>query len=259
MPAVPEKPQSEIKKEQEAESSIKPEWFDAYLEGNLRVPQTGLGVAMFLLDAFFKDNQPDIDRLRESNFSSSQFERVKNAMHAAHAVKHIPAGIEGRPIEKIINKIENESPDKTFGHLDAIRFNDNRLQALWGIFVNKTLYFLKELISRKIGRNLDIHQLKLQLSQNPNLIPELRLIFSSAIEALKSDEGKRLAAAYRDNFDLKKHGQPPTDSSGKKGYYGYLQTKADESKRGLVEFVFKYVSDRNQDWPLSLTDFDNLQ
>lgn len=259
LPSSQEKTQSKPKQEKEIESSIKPEWFDAYLEGNLKVPQSSLGVTIFLLNAFFRDDQPDIDRLHESSFSLSQLERVRNTMHGAHAAKHIPAGIEGRPIEKIIEKIENESPDKTFGHSDAIRFDDERLQALWGAFVQNSLYFLKEIVSKKIGRDLSIDQLKFQLFQNPNLISELRLILSSTVESLRSEEGKRLTAAYRDNFDLKKHGQPSTDSSGKKRYYEYLREKAKESKKTLLEFVFKYISDRNPDWPLSLSDFDNLE
>ena len=259
MPPVPEKQQSKPKQEQEIESSIKPEWFDAYLEGNMRVPQIGFGVTMFLLNAFFRDNQPDITRLHESSFSQNQLEKVKDAMHTAHSFKHIPAGIKGRPIEQIIEKIKNESSDKTFGHSDAIFFNNDRFKVLWGTFVNRSLYFLKEVVSKRVGRNLNIENLKLEFSQNPNLIPELRLIFSSAVEALRSDEGKRLTLAYRDNFDLKKHGQPPTDLLGSRSYYNYLQEKATESKKALFEFVFKYVADRNPDWPLSLNDFDSTQ
>lgn len=259
MPTVPEKPQSKSKQEQEIESSIKPEWFDAYLEGNMRLPQTGFGVVMFLMNAFLQDDQPDINRLHESRFNQNQLEKVIDAMHTAHSSKHIPVGIAGRPIEHLIEKIKSESPDKTFNHSDAISFDNYRLQVLWGVFVNASLYFLKEIVSKKIGRDLSIKDLKSEFSQNPNLIPELRLIFSSAVSALRNDEGKRLAVAYRDNFDLKKHGQPPSDSLGTRSYVMYLQDKAKESRKTIIEFVFKYISDRNPDWPLSLSDFDHLQ
>lgn len=224
----------------------------------MRLPQTGFGVVMFLMNAFLQDDQPDINRLSESNFSQNQLEKVIDAMHTAHASKHIPAGIKGQPIEQIIEKIENESSGKTFGHSDAIRFDNDRVQALWGVFVNQTLNFLKEIVSKRIGHDLGMGRLKLEFSQNPNLIPELRLIFSSAAEALRSDEGKRLATAYRDNFDLKKHGQPQTDLSGRRNYYEYLQKKAGESRKAIIEFTFKYITARNPDWPLSLNDFDRL-
>lgn len=58
--------------------------FDAYLEGNLRFPQTALGIAPMLARQLLKEGELDLDSVIQSKVSESQLQQMRVAMNNAH-------------------------------------------------------------------------------------------------------------------------------------------------------------------------------
>jgi len=66
--------------------------FQAWVEGNLRFPQTAFGMNILVSDAVVNDEPLDLVKFASSKLTDKQLATLKVAMNRAHAAKHIPAG-----------------------------------------------------------------------------------------------------------------------------------------------------------------------
>lgn len=62
------------------------EQFDAYVEGNMRLPQTGFGIAVLLAREVAKGSPSDLERFMTTKLSDEQMEYIRTAMNRAHAI-----------------------------------------------------------------------------------------------------------------------------------------------------------------------------
>lgn len=91
-----------------------------------------------------------------------------------------------------------------------------------------------------IFRTLDINTLKKVLLENPKLLSRLKKLFGLAVEALRSTEGKRLAAEYRDFYNPAKHSRP-TNLKGTE-YSEYFRKTTESQRIALLEFIRTYIT-----------------
>lgn len=226
------------------------EWFDSYLEGNMRVPQTGFGIELFVLNTVLKSGDGKLNKLIKSKISPEQLKRMREAMNAAHAAKHIP-NRSSEEIHKAVGEIKQAS-GKIY-QPNPFEVTDDRLSLLWDGFKFRTLRLIGRIIlgaGKKIEQNdetSDRNEVILFLNTNPEILETIKKLASLGIEALRSEEGKKLASEYRDNFNLKKHGQPPTPGDSSFELFEHLSQKAENSRKALVNYIAKYITGNNTD------------
>ena len=240
---------------QEIEPSVKPEWFQAYMEGNMRLPQAFFGISIFVLNSILSDEVPEMDRYITSELSRDQIQKMKDMMHSAHAQNHIPAATQDKSSE-IGKKIEAEGGN--LSNKTMIEFPDNKLVHLWEDTVRSTTQLLNSFIKANNGSSFVISHPRqenriiyskqdLESSMhNIDILKKLRSAFSLAVEALRSEKGKQLSATYRDVFNLRKHGQPNIETSD---YFVYLNDKSRDARRAVLNFIDEYIKEKDPDLP----------
>jgi len=219
---------------------VKDEWFDAYMEGNMRVPQTDLGIILFMLYGLLKDGHPDMSLFMQSELTIEQLQKMRDGMNAAHGHKRIP----NRTVDQIdaaVKEIKNQS-GKEYSKED-FQVTDQRLIDLYKLFQQKTEAFIRLIVEQKTSKVLPSPKLH-KMINSPELLKTLREWSELAIEALRSKEGRNLAGVYRDNFDLKKYGQPDLTFGSKDELFSHLRSKANESKRALKAYVVQYIKNK---------------
>ena len=244
-------------KTQEQAPTVDDRWLKAYLEGNMRFPQSDFGIELFLIYGLFEDPNPDIKRFVESKLNPQQIQLLKDAMNAAHAHRNIPISSTDQ-IKKTTKRIERET-GKTYNPKN-FQVDDERLEMLWTGFRNGTISLLKRILiaNKNIilsddyfptdGESIE------KLESDPEARKTVKELSELSVEALRSEEGKRLTHEYREAFNLKRYGQPE----------GRIDTKIDlrfeidnrhiklnneeslaDKERQTKNYIIKYVGEKN--------------
>ncbi len=141
--------------EKEEAPSPNNSWFDAYLEGNMRVPQTSFGIELFLLDAVLKSEEFAIDKFKKSRLAPEQLKRMRDAMNSAHSLRNIPS----RSSEKVHQATEQIKAEtgKSY-HPSKFKVKDSDLEKLWENLASEALSLAGRILKtsgdlRRIGNH----------------------------------------------------------------------------------------------------------
>ncbi len=152
----------------------KDKWVDAWLEGNVLLPQLSLCIKVFLLASLLEDEIGDLDAIYRSELSPQQLDNAANIMnghHRAHSVKAVTADYH----EQLLGK------GKATGE-NAIL--SDRIQKIW-----------------EKGIKLAVDILYSNLEQSTAAVLDFRTFIFKIREIFGTPEFKALAKEYRDSFD----------------------------------------------------------
>lgn len=125
-------------REKEPEVYANEDWTKAMLEGNVLLPQRGLGLTGLTLDAVLQTPSVNWTELRRSVLSSDDIKKMAEVMAAMHRQRGIP--------------VATETTRPTFPHPQAVRtINDDRLQRLWLSTKDSIFRALSRFIADDIG------------------------------------------------------------------------------------------------------------
>ncbi len=195
------------------------EYFDAYKEGNLFLPNRDLAIATFIAEAAVSDPTFTPRTFAKMEWSQDQFDTVKERMNVAHTARHIPAATSDhlpRTIEVIkaahgmdlnVADISNSIPEE-------------KIRDLWPREQYATARFLGVLAGLSDGNRAKLAtlpfasclriitpSLTLRLS-DPEVFEHVRNVVTSFAATLRSKEGQDLAREVRETMDNRVHGIP---------------------------------------------------
>lgn len=227
----------------------KEEWFEAELEGNLRVPQTYLGIGAFLTEALLRDESPDFDGFLESKLSEEQLARFRNAMNSAHKSRNIPVGSRDE-IKSILRSITEQrgGEEPPF----RLSVSDKMLHEIWGEAKASVLHGILNILnnlpetseSDVINHDAEdgFTQLKERLRADSTRAG-VHKAAQEAVDAFRSEEGRELAEKYRSFFQFKNREYP----SGRTGVKRREEADAEVEhvRYELREFVLRNIRRNN--------------
>ena len=179
---------------------VKPEWFEAYVEGNARVPQVGgLGYMLQVSECVFRDPNINWVDFSQSELSETQLRSLGAMMTRIHKSYNIAI-----PYDRNLDEMVEGR-----GKLKEV-VSDEVFQELWGRARRYTIDFavryannvLRERNQSALG-NSDYQQLDRfwQYPENRKEIEKISRVLSAMVEALKTVEGKKLLTSYRNELE----------------------------------------------------------
>lgn len=162
---------------QERRGVVKDSWFNAFVRGNSMWPQATFGIAILTTAAVLRDPPERWEDFSGTRLSTEQISKLGTAMTSHHRKADIP------------HALANSAKD---GELPV---QPSRLQEVWkGLGVAA--------VTRTLGNYLESPYIWSFLGnpQNDKDIQRLKKIIYATEEVLTSDEGKELAANYRNSF-----------------------------------------------------------
>lgn len=195
------------------------EYFDAYIEGNLFLPNRDLGIATFIAEVAVSDPTFTPRTFAKMQWSKDQFDTVKERMNIAHTARHIPAATPDQlphTIETIktahgvdmnVVDISNSIPEGKIRELwPREQYATARLLGVLaglpdgnrGIFGKLPFASCLRLITPSLSRRLS----------DPEVFNHVRDVIISFAETLRSKEGQDLAREVRETMDNRIQGIP---------------------------------------------------
>lgn len=193
-------------------------YYEAYKEGNLRFPQSGLGMDIMVAAAALSDPDFDPAAFSRMEWTDAQLADIKEMMNRAHAAMHIPVASEDRLDETVakINAYHGEgAATKSKSVPDAV------LRRLWSNTKNTTLLKMA-IVSGLDGGEKDwsdsdqsdaasiqatIPKLATRLS-DPEVRARVRDAFLSFAETLRGPRGREMMMQIKGQLDNRRRGLP---------------------------------------------------
>lgn len=177
---------------------VRPEWFDGWMVGNLRYPQSFNVIKMLVSEAFLRQEEPDFFELQDSRLSEEQLKKIKEAMNSAHATRGIPAGTADKKDAAIAKAAATE---QSFPGYRTV--TDERILKLWREAKDFAIEAMTDIAYKLSPGNTSALQGLQGYLSNPQIKKEIHEVFRAAAEALKDPEALALAKEYRYMFDPK--------------------------------------------------------
>lgn len=105
-------------------------YIDVYLEGNLRLPQTGCGFTVTMASELMSEKHPDLTTFLHMNLSSGQRGIISTAMDRTHHARLVPAGTPGS-IDEIVTKIKEAKFKLEPKYFKRKMVTEERFNELW--------------------------------------------------------------------------------------------------------------------------------
>ena len=183
-------------------------WFRAYVKGNLLMPQTYAGGAVFLARTVLE--QGDLDEFETATrLSSSQLARLRRIMHAAHQVRQIPAGDRAF--------LERAREHGRYNMSRTIIIDDDRLHYIWNRFRERAVDVARALAQR----------------------PQGLVVANQLAAGFQTKECRALLRQYRAEYDRRRDGSDEAAAVLRKAILTYLDAQVHPPQhRGLLQELF---------------------
>ncbi len=199
--------------ERDSSQDVKDSWFNDYLKGNSRFPQTNReGIGSLLTDAVLKDPPDTWDHFFDTDVTEDQVDRIGKAMNSHHRKAEVrysteyPLTKDAALSQRILSKVKREG---------RFQITPERLQNLWvgsteevgrvilG-FINNKYYYPGTTIDSEIINDIsfffnDPHQ--------ANRVDVLRQTMALVSDAVNDDQGKKISENYKREVSAKSSAQ----------------------------------------------------
>ncbi len=205
--------ESQFVPEQEVHTpALKEQWLDAALEGNLRLPQTGLGVGILLGYELLRDPMTDYEKFMEARPSTEQVEKIQRHLERSHGAH----GVSADRTEEIMSR-------------GAQLWNHDRFSALFYLprianCITEKPQFRGRLDYGEIATKLN------ELFQNPVIYEQAVAVVAALAQGLRSDTLLRLSQEYRDLF------RPDPEKSEDEQLHLQIQKRL-EIRSALISYI----------------------
>jgi len=195
------------------DARIAQQCFDAYIEGNLRIPQNLVGGAIFLADTLMKDKLSNLPLFADYTLSREQVEKVKTIMNRAHAKHGVHVATEeGKEVVEATIRKGHENDILEGKEIGIV--TEKRLAELWLDFKIATFWMISAFAGLKDSdegyvdvENISKEELveaaqKLQkyLQSHPESVRYITNVLDSFQETLRGPDGMRLAKLMKDTL-----------------------------------------------------------
>jgi hypothetical protein len=179
--------------------------FKAYLEGNLRVPQLGVGIIAFMFSEMLASDEFSFEEAIKTKLSDEQVERLLSAMHSAHKSKGVLVGTE-EGIEEIITAVlEKKGLEKRPEPKSIVR--ESTMQSLWLFAVDFLLDIVPPLLvslepkTEKLFAATSRQEIAVKLdnvfAEHPEPLSKICAVFETIKSVFLSNRGKALSKRDR--------------------------------------------------------------
>lgn len=177
--------------------------FDAYIEGNLNLPQTRL-ISLVLIDEVLKGNPIKLSAFIDQSLTKEQGEKLAELMHKAHSAY----GIEKDRVASSIVGVNRLTLDQD----EEKSLIDYRLRGLWDAVARQSVGFLIslfELLSRETFKEWPVPHFKTSVKKLEDLLNDnshaeltklLREVFHVIREFISTSEARMILKEYREKL-----------------------------------------------------------
>ncbi len=206
-------------------------YIDAYLEGNLRLPQSNLGMAVTVARTLVNDPNMDISSFLETSLSPQHVSRLKAAMNSAHTAHRVDFFTETEAARR--REVGADIP----AHREV---PDKRFQELWSDVQGGTVLLIAAALGfkgatktddegidpeKRGGTLLPYVQFINEKLQDPQNRAYVKMLTGSFQKTLLSERGRELAKEWRDSVGFRYKPRPLDDEERTQREYDSLDVR----------------------------------